>query len=60
MDYEKITVKYSKDKMAAIRKFAGKKNVDIDAVLTGSLDKIFKKVVPTAVREFIEDGESDE
>ena len=60
MDYDKIAIKYSKDKLAAIRKFAGKKNIDIDTVLTESLDKIFKKVVPTAVREFIEDGESNE
>ena len=54
MATNKIIVEFDAQKLSALKKFAEKKNVNIEEELSFCLDKIYKKVVPLNVREFIE------
>lgn len=50
----KVSVSYNAERLHAITRYAAEKNVDIESALVESLDDLFKKVVPAAVRDFIE------
>lgn len=55
MEKIKISVEYNAEKYKALTKFAEKRGVDINAELCNLIDKLYKKNVPAAVQEFIED-----
>jgi hypothetical protein len=49
-----ITVDFDADKLKALRFYAAKKGVDVEAELLESLQKSYEKLVPAATREYIE------
>lgn len=53
MNTDRIVINYSSDKLEAIKIFAPEKYKQMENILTGELDKIFNKFVPTSTRKFI-------
>jgi hypothetical protein len=49
-----ITVPFDAEKLSALRQFAERKGVAIEGELAECADKLYVKLVPTAVREYIE------
>jgi hypothetical protein len=49
-----ITVDFDTDKLKALRFYAAKKGVDVEAELLDSLQKSYEKLVPASTREYIE------
>jgi hypothetical protein len=49
-----ITVDFDADKLKALRFYAAKKGVDVEAELLDSLQKSYEKLVPASTREYIE------
>jgi hypothetical protein len=49
-----IAVEFNADKLKALRFYAAKKGVDVEADLLESLQKSYEKLVPAATREYIE------
>ena len=53
-----VQITYPSEKLAAIRQYMGKKDVEIDAELHDALTKLYEKHVPREVREYLESLES--
>ena len=49
-----INISYNEEKMNALRLFLSQKNLELEDEIVAVLDVLFKKQVPTSVREFIE------
>ena len=54
MKTTQLIIPYDAEKLAALRQYATKKDVSIDTELTDSVDKLYEKLIPQAVREYIE------
>lgn len=52
-----VQVKFDSEKYNALLRYAGKKDVSVESELNDTLDKLYKKLVPGDVREFIEEKE---
>ena len=55
-----VQITYSSEKLAAIRQYLGKKDVEMNAELGDALTKLYEKHVPREVREYLESRESDQ
>lgn len=55
---EVIQVKYSGERLRAIRSQMAKKGVNFDEEINDMIDGIYKKYVKPEVREFIEEAEN--
>jgi len=53
-----VQITYPSEKLAAIRQYIGKKDVDMSAELGDALTKLYEKHVPRDVREYLEARES--
>ena len=53
-----VQITYPSEKLAAIRQYMGKKDVEMDAELQDALTKLYEKHVPREVREYLESLES--
>jgi hypothetical protein len=49
-----ITVAIDSEKLAALRQYAAKKDTDLEAELRDAIEILFTRLVPAAVREYIE------
>lgn len=49
-----ITIAYDEEMLNAIRLFLTQKDLDLDKELTGFLDQLFKRHVPSSVRDYLE------
>ena len=49
-----INISYDEEKLSAIQLFLTQKDLNLDEELTRVLDTLFKKHVPSSVRDFIE------
>ena len=49
-----ITISYDEEKLNAVRLFLTQKNLDLDDELNAVIETMFKKHVPSSVRDFIE------
>ncbi len=49
-----VQIEYESDKLEALRVYLNDKNSTVEQELLETLDSIYKKVVPTQVRDFIE------
>jgi hypothetical protein len=54
MPKKTITVEFDADKLKALRYYAAKKSVDVEAELVEALQKSYEKLVPAPTREYIE------
>lgn len=50
-----ITVSFEDEKLAALRRYMGKKDSEPEAELRDTLQKLYEKFVPVQVREYIEE-----
>ena len=48
-----LTIPYASEKLEALTQYAAKKELSIEAELSESLDKLYEKYVPAAVREYL-------
>lgn len=55
-----IQLRYDEEKLSALEKYMRKKEMDLETELQQTLQKLYEKYVPTAVREYIESRESGE
>lgn len=54
-----VQVKFDSGRYAALVRYAGKKNVSIENELSETLERLYKRLVPADVREYIEDMETE-
>ena len=52
-----LAISFEEEKLAALRRYMSKKELDLEAELTDALTKLYEKYVPAPVREYI--GETD-
>lgn len=50
-----IQIKFDSEKYNALLRYAKKKEISIEAELSDTVDKLYKKLVPADVREYIEE-----
>lgn len=55
-----IQLRYDEEKLSALEKYMRKKETDLETELQQTLQKLYEKYVPPAVREYIESRESGE
>ena len=55
-----IQLKYDEEKLTALEKYMKKKEADLETELQQTLQKLYEKYVPPAVREYIESRETGE
>ena len=53
-----VQITYPSEKLAAIRQYMGKKDVEMNAELGDALTKLYEKHVPREVREYLESRET--
>lgn len=53
-----ITVSFEDEKLAALRRYMGKKDSEPEAELRDTLQKLYEKFVPVQVREYIEEADA--
>lgn len=53
-----VIVKFDEEKLIALKRYMGKKDLEPEAELADSLMRLYEKHVPAPVREYIEDSES--
>jgi len=54
MKTDQLIIPFDAEKLSALRMYATKKEVSVEAELAESVDRLYEKLVPTAVREYIE------
>ena len=54
-----VQVKFDSDRYAALLRYAGKKDVPVEKELTDTLERLYKRLVPADVREYIEETDSE-
>lgn len=59
MKKESITLSMEAQKLQATRRYMDKKDVSIEQALTDTLQKLYEKHVPAAVREYIDENAED-
>lgn len=52
-----IQVKFEGDKYQALKRYALKKEVSLEEELEETLNRLYKKLVPVDIREYIEESE---
>lgn len=52
-----VQVKFEYEKYDALKRYAGKKEVSIETELQDTLERLYKKLVPAEVREYIEESD---
>ena len=54
-----VQVKFDSGRYAALVRYAGKKDVPIEKELADTLERLYKRLVPADVREYIEEMDSE-
>ena len=60
MKLSMIQMKFETSKYQALKRYAAKKEVSLEQELEETLNRLYRKLVPPDVREYIEDGEGIE
>lgn len=60
MKLSAIQVKFETSKYQALKRYAVKKEVSLEQELEETLNRLYRKLVPQDVREYIEDGDEIE
>ena len=60
MKLSMIQVKFETSKYQALKRYTAKKEVSLEQELEETLNRLYRKLVPPDVREYIEDGEEIE
>ena len=49
-----VCVEYNEDKLSALKMYIEQKNLNLETEMQTALEQLYRKVVPSGVREFIE------
>ena len=49
-----ITVSYDEDKLDALKRYSERKGIDVEDELVKSIDTLYARNVPSAVKEFLD------
>ena len=60
MKLSAIQVKFETNRYLALKRYAAKKEVSLEQELEETLNRLYRKLVPPDVREYIEEGEKME
>ena len=55
-----IQITFEEEKLRALRRYIAKRDSTLEAELQKAAQRLYEKVVPAAVQEYIRDGEQDE
>ena len=50
-----LTITFDEEKLSALKRYMGKKELDLDREMTDALVKLYEKYVPAPVREYIDE-----
>ncbi len=53
-----LAISFEEEKLAALRRYMGKKDLDLETELTDALTKLYEKYVPAPVREYIDEADA--
>ncbi len=53
-----LSISFEEEKLVALRRYMGKKDLDLATELTDALTKLYEKYVPTPVREYIDENDA--
>lgn len=59
MKKDTVTVQMDAEKLRAVKRYMERKDADLEQELGDSLQKLYEKYVPAAVREYIDEGCED-
>lgn len=52
-----LTITFDEEKISALKRYMGKKELDLDREMTDALVKLYEKYVPAPVREYIDEND---
>ena len=52
-----LTITFDEEKLSALKRYMGKKELDLDREMTDALVKLYEKYVPAPVREYIDESD---
>ena len=52
-----LTITFDEEKLSALKRYMGKKELDLDREMTDALVKLYEKYVPAPVREYIDEND---
>ena len=55
-----IQITFEEEKLRALRRYISKRDSTLEAELQKAAQRLYEKVVPSAVQEYIRDGEQEE
>ena len=55
-----IQITFEEEKLRALRRYISKRDSTLEAELQKAAQRLYEKVVPAAVQEYISDGEQEE
>ena len=52
-----LTITFDEEKLSALKRYMGKKELDLDREMTDALVKLYEKYVPAPVLEYIDESD---
>ena len=52
-----LTITFDEEKLSALKRYMGKKELDLDREMTDALVKLYEKYGPAPVREYIDESD---
>ena len=52
-----LTITFDEEKLSALKRYMGKKELDLDREMTDALVKLYEKYEPAPVREYIDESD---
>jgi len=52
-----LTITFDEEKLSALKRYMGKKELDLEREMTDALVKLYEKYVPAPVREYIDESD---
>ena len=53
-----LTITFDEEKLSALKRYMGKKELDLESEMTDALVRLYEKYVPAPVREYIDESDA--
>ena len=53
-----LTITFDEEKLSALKRYLGKKELELEREMTDALVKLYEKYVPAPVREYIDESDA--
>lgn len=53
-----LTISFDEEKLTALRRYMGKRDLNLESALTDAATKLYEKYVPAPVREYIDETDA--